>query len=1428
MSGLQIGPFTLLHPLGGGGMAEVWKARYQARQLDVALKLLVHLEQLGEDAQSNVKNEVRVIAGLNHPNIITLYDLGELEHKLTLTINPGEKLVVPARTPYLVMELVSGGTLETLSEHLDWPQLKTVLLVLLDALAHAHARGILHLDMKPENVLLDDTRDLSRLKLSDFGIAQALDRRDLTDATGKRRELDKRLKHLVGQVMGTPIYMAPEQFMGEWRNQGPWTDLYSLGCMTFKLVTGAPPFESENLMGIGAAHCQEPPPPMRPRFPVPAGLTDWVMRLLEKQPEARYQRAADAAWALEQLPDPDVSAFVAPSAAPQARRSAMTVVAEETGKHAPPLLPPQTPAFRSGPRPQKGSQEHVSHRDAGQEATSYSSGPNPLPGPAPRAYPTPTPPPAASPAAASTPAEPVNILDTPTMRMAPLLPPQPSHYTPAPSTTPASFAARSLAPLPDDALAMLPSLPGRHGPSVLSLLHGGESPFAGAISALMPPPEIPAEPDDSPEDNSLSGPTVLDTEIPEFASTEATTYQTRPGGRAPSQQVAPMRPEPAEVLLGPPPLPLSWMSASDQRVMAAVQGLGLSLYGLRAIPLVDREEERDAIWSLLHQVHTRGRARVMVLQGTTGIGKSRLAEWVSERAHEVGGASVLIAEHSPGQLATDGLSGMLARFMRCMGMTLEGAQDRVRHVLTSRGVADPRLEQALLLWMAPLLSGQAEAEGLPSMPLAERHAALRQFLELLSRERPLIIVLDDVQWGAEAIRFCQGIMLGQSRRPFRILLLLTAQEEVLTERLLEASELEELLKQEGARRLKLGPLPQTHHAQLVRELLGLEPSVAQQVEERTAGNPLFAIQLVGDWVSRELLIPGGRGFCLRPGMVLPLPDDIHQMWDQRIRQLLHGMHLLAHPALELAAILGQTINLQEWRASIEVAGLKFSENLQNKLLDSLLSARLIRPPQSESTGGLNTFTFSHGMLRESLLRASRENGRDKALHLACARMLEKRYKPGTLGIAERLGRHFLEANALELALPPLLVAAEKQRDQSHYDRSLDLLDRREAALDALKIPASDPRRAEGELLRAQLGIDLRRPDRSVRALNRLQQGMQQPGWKPLFPSILRVHGDYFRYVGDFKTARSWYDQALPMAEYMGLRLEQALALRGLANVAWESNDVHTTVKLYQEALTLFQLEGDLVRLAAAHTFLGHVAQQVGENDTARGWFLSARRLGEQYGLQSVLADALRGLGRIRLYHERNPGGAMELFQQSADILERLGGHYSLVDCKNEQGEAARAAGQLERAARYFQESIELAVRTGSTSKTCATLNLATVRLLQQRAQEALQLLEGVVEELIKVGRPRFVGGIFATQAWAAAMLGRWGQAAQWVGEAAVWLGKSSAVDEEDIKALEKAGQLADAVGQLEVARQAYQEVIRLWEILNKPEHAARVKAQLRA
>jgi hypothetical protein len=264
--GEQVGNYEIVRELARGGMAVVYLARQPALDRMIALKRLEISAGHPSLAQRFV-DEARVVARLDHPNIVTVHDFCEHEG-----------------LPYIAMEYVSGGSLRPLVGHLDLAQAVGVLDDLLAALEHAADHRVTHRDLKPENVLVTPR---GTAKVADFGIALAHDAVTRLTSTG--------------MAMGTPVYMAPEQ-----ASQGGVdhrTDLYAVGVIAYELLAGRPPFPPGDApLAILYRHVHAPVPPLREEAPeVPPALAEWVEQLLAKDPAARPPSAREARGRLERI-----------------------------------------------------------------------------------------------------------------------------------------------------------------------------------------------------------------------------------------------------------------------------------------------------------------------------------------------------------------------------------------------------------------------------------------------------------------------------------------------------------------------------------------------------------------------------------------------------------------------------------------------------------------------------------------------------------------------------------------------------------------------------------------------------------------------------------------------------------------------------------------------------------------------------------------------------------------------------------------------------------------------------------------------------------------------------------------------------------------------------------------------------------------------
>lgn len=270
----SLGPWTLTRCLGRGAMGEVWLAEDIRDGSSVVIKLLLAEGTRNVVLVDALFREARAMTRLRHRNLLQVLDYGRIDATSALT-SPR----LPEGAPYLVLAYADGGHL---GQHLGqwaWSRCRDALLGLLDGLAHAHAREVVHLDIKPENILLDAD---GQVVVADFGIAKTI---------GLQED----------RVAGTPAFMAPEQWEGHWQVLGAWTDLYAVGMVAIDLVQDHDAFPGSNVEQLRVAHLTRLPD-VDPCIQVPDGFEEWVHRLIAKAPEARFPSAAHAAQALRSLP----------------------------------------------------------------------------------------------------------------------------------------------------------------------------------------------------------------------------------------------------------------------------------------------------------------------------------------------------------------------------------------------------------------------------------------------------------------------------------------------------------------------------------------------------------------------------------------------------------------------------------------------------------------------------------------------------------------------------------------------------------------------------------------------------------------------------------------------------------------------------------------------------------------------------------------------------------------------------------------------------------------------------------------------------------------------------------------------------------------------------------------------------------------------
>jgi len=1103
-----LGSFELFAPIARGGMGEVWRGRHIRQGVPVAVKVMTAEATRREDYLLDFRNEVRSVARLDHPGIVMVFDHGEVDQ----SAHRATKGRLVAGSPFLAMELASGGLRDLMRKQgsFSWSLLRAILLSILDALAHAHARGVIHRDLKPHNVLQFKE---GSLKLSDFGIAHVEGHETLH------------------RVIGTPAYMSPEQLLRHWRDYGPWTDLYALGILAFQLSTGKLPFRGSG-PSLQRAHLYDEPPPLKPRAPVPERFRAWVERLLDKRPRARFLRAADAAFALQEMAAP-----VGGEAAPEELALALSV---------------------------------------SREVTTF------------------------------------------------------------------DFSAAEL----------------------------------------------------------------LD-EVPEAPVARS---------RQPS------------VVFGLPEVPVSWRKRVSPSAAPQLLDAGLGLFAMRSFRLVGRERERDLLWRALCQVHGAGAARLCVVRGVAGIGKSRLVRWIVDRAHEVGAAEVLSCHHDPNDDAGEATRRMLHRFLDTERLAKPTLRLRLKELLA--GWSDASRESLVEL----LLPNLEELDSSVRLQHPrERYAVLEHFLRRMCEERPVILVLEDVHWGPESLGLAEYLLEVQSERSFPLLLLLTVRDDRVSEDPRVAERLDALTGYAAVRQISLSPLDAVERAQLVRELLGLEDTLAATVEDRTAGNPAFTIQLVGDWVERGVLKVGAHGFTLQEGERALLPTDLRDVADIRVREILSGLPSIAQAYLERAAALGRDVDNDEWQVACDCEvredwtreGSFVSFSPEGARIRAILVDRLLAQHHAEETE--YGWSFVQGAFRESLVISAQQSGRWAAHHLACAAVLRHRHDAEVS--AERVGRHLLAAGAVEPALELLMSAVVGLRKTSNYREALGLIGSCEEALKELGCEEDDPR--WGELMLQRVAIQSLQGDisQAMRWANRVVLLAQRHVWDEVLPVALVEKASVSVLRRDLALAEQLLDQA---RECVGDGLELARWLQVMARVQVGRGDLERACELYSEARSLYAAAGDEFGEAECWRELAP------HEETRRGISLleRAREVYKRLGIRNGIAHCYSGIADLQRrsgdHHEAETG-----FRRAIALFDALGGRLGQgVVPRMNLGLLFLERGDFDNAKDLFEEA-RVALASKRQVPLLAATNVALmVTAAAERDWQTWDRCHGAAETLLRRSRYR--------------------------------------------------------------------------------------------
>ena len=1129
-SPLQLGVFDLLHVIGEGGMGEIWLGVHREQQVKVAIKILRENQASQAKHRQSFLREVQSFARLLHPGIIRIFDYGEIPEVL---VSSGHSNLTP-HAPYIAMELATRGSLAGLSGRLSWRQLKWMLIEVLNALAHAHARNLIHRDLKPDNILLTAGEGgKTCVKLTDFGIVHISD-----------PGVFKNTSDLSTLYAGTPSYMSPEQLRGRWRDFGPWTDLYALGCVAFEQACGSLPFEGDNLFDIAHQQLASDLPPFEPKVHVPDGFEDWVRRLLEKNPRDRFLRASDAAWALLQLPEPE------------------------------------------------GEPPEGAHS--------------------------------------------VQLRSTPLHRIS-----DPG------------------APTMDDITLELESEP----------QHTTQNTLHSDLLSQLGQAALHASQLD--EDATFSQP---DKKL--FVYKDA--------------------PEP----------PQRWHRRRAPAPSIPLMGAGLGLYGLREIPFVSREKERDLCWEQMLQAFRSSAARAVLIRGSTGVGKTRLMQWLGERAHEVGSAIIMRGYHSPEAPPTQGFSDMIARQLNTGGLTRKKAYKRIKEILTASTTHHATADLDTLSLTALLFPDDPNESRNPAItgegPRAQlntprdRYIVMARLLEYLCAERPVFIFLDDAHWSTETLESVRLLLTEPQTRDLPIFIMVSVNDDAQTVR--PASR--RLIGQLGAlptlRTLELGPLEDDEQRKLVDALLMLEDDLTDKILDLSRGNPMFAVQLVGEWIQRDILTPSGNGYTLREGAAPFLPDTLDQLWGTRLSQLLRTVQKRSSRfteaeiqlVLEVSATLGQQVSFKEWGLTC----MKIDLAIPSTLVDAMIT-------QGFATADRDSWSFTHEQIRKRLTREAREQDRWEQINRACAAMIDTLYTRDSTGAPERLVFHLIEANAPEHAIAPLFYLIQVAQLRSDYEEAEQYLEQLEEILFELEVEPTDERLGHLKLLRSTQAANTR-------------------GVRPALALVKRL--------------RSSLD------DFAGSTLEGRVLLH-CAKLALLQANLDESKELCDQASERFAEVGDQLGLGSCFLHYGQLHALRFAPDEAKRDARSVieivkdiSREDHPFAADNLLATAYNTLGFAYIAEEKFEKATLAL-KRAIRYFKEVGNRIGVELANMRLGDIARLQGSTDAAERFYLDTIAHIAEIEHGIAALPSLSLALLMIDTDRSEEAVDILGEQLEEMERLG-----------------------------------------------------------------------------------------------
>ena len=811
-----------------------------------------------------------------------------------------------------------------------------------------------------------------------------------------------------------------------------------------------------------------------------------------------------------------------------------------------------------------------------------------------------------------------------------------------------------------------------------------------------------------------------------------------------------------------PPTPETWRTSEEPLRAPTLLGTGLGLFGMKFLPLVGREAEQDKLWRELNLCITNRKSRAVVISGTEGSGKSRLAIWLAQRAHEVGASSNIRGHFSDPQGSNFGLAPMLKRFLRAEGCDRETSKERVSSHMHSLGTTNTLEIDNITEVLGPFKNEPHEYQSRFSREV-ERFSAIRLFMEAQCKIRPIVMILDDAHLSEPALKFAEHILNSQERSPTPVLVLITMSPEGVPPEC--RTSIQSLVRRPDVTNLNISALALEHRRHLVQEMLGLDAELAAMVEAKTGGNPHFAVQLVGEWVEKGLLKHGPTGFSIPEGKLPPIPRSWESVWTRRLDEALEKIS--DAKAAEVAAVLGVDIDHREWRITCGLLGIEIPPLLLPKLMNHHLAKG------NRFTG---QWSFSHSLVKEALIAQARTTGDLKRIHLAASKALSNSDSPH---ISTRLGRHLMAAGEYEKAAESLLVGAREHQHLGMSNQALAILKQREECLSTIGVDQQDERWLTGWIARANIHRSQKRQYFEAMALF---SKVLKYAPKSEAGNLCRAEAEIgitriSRMQGRYKEARAHAQKAAIAASGSPHVLARIKSMEGLT--CMEMGLMEDSRSLLTEARSLAAKCGDDTTVNIVNMDLAQLYRSTGETEPARLMLIEAKKF---------FSAMNRGL-----------------------LVGR---------CANDLGEIARLDDRIDDAEAYYREALAINESAGAESAFVVHINLGIILAERGHTTSAQEHVELANLEIVRLGLTGLHGCSHVILAIIAAHRKDWSGWDYSFKKATELLNESGFIDVDVARGAQKAAEEALHCGETARAVQALKLSLFHWEQMEREVEAA--------